>query len=418
MLKQLPGLLRDSYGAGLRVWVLSDGNTERAAGARCKELMSCFRWQETVLPANPKPRPTLELAQELTREAGDGSPDLVLAVGAGTISDLGKKVSHELGLPNWCVATAPSVDAYGSGHSVFKSKDRHQSIPSAPSERIFCELPVLEAAPRQLRLSGLGDLLGKFLAYLDWTLSSLLTGEYICPESARFSLESARRTLDALRMAESGRVVSALTDALLTTGFLMQALGSSRPASSAEHTVAHVWELAGVVGNTALNLHGMLVGLASRIVLEAYQVFYELLPRLTLYIPSRLSALSAEPSWEELLEPAMLSFSNHIRQEMSGMVRTREVLESRLKAFEVNRERIGRLAAEGLGQLEQGITALQNIGYPFTPEPYQIECSSAFLPFPYIHLLRNRYSTFSLMHELGKDAEVLEALKRFIQSLS
>ncbi len=412
VLEELPALLQEKHGPRVPIWLLSDQNTERAAGARCRELLGRWPLSAKVLPASPKPKPTLELAEELRREAAASSPGLVLAVGAGVISDLGKKVAHELGIPSWCVVTAPSVDAFTSDHSVFKSTARHQNIPVTPSEAVFCELPVLAAAPRWLFLSGLGDLLGKFVACLDWNLSALLTGEYLCPETVDIARESALRSLEALKAGQDREALLPLIDALLTTGFLMQAMDSSRATSSAEHTAAHIWELAGVVGNEELNLHGLLVGLASRMVLEAYRLFYDRLPVLEAEgLQARLQALASEPPWERQLAPELALFTEHIRSEMSGADLGPKALERHLQAYARQRERIAGLARQSLPDLERGVSLLQAIGYPFTLAPFALSPSHALLPFSGMRFLRNRYSTFWLMHELGREREPLEALR-------
>jgi hypothetical protein len=39
---------------------------------------------------------------------------------------------------------------------------------------------------------------------------------------------------------------------------------------------------------------------------------------------------------------------------------------------------------------------------------------AAYLPFPHIRLLRNRYNTFWLMHELGAEEGPLAALRRML----
>jgi len=417
VLDDLPSLLRDRHGRDLRVWVLSDDNTEQAAGARCKELLSGWNLSATVLPGSPKPRPTLELAGELTREAGGHSPGLVLAVGSGVISDLGKKVSQELGIPSWCVATAPSVDAYTSGNSVFKGHSRHQTVWVTPSEAVFCDLGVMATAPREMFLSGVGDLLAKFLVHLDWNLSSRVSGEHLCPEAVRTARESALRPLRLIAGSgapASGELLRSLTDALLTTGFLMQALGSSRPASSAEHTASFIWEIAGLVGNPAMNLHGLLVALASRCVLEIYREFYRSLPELTPDVPTRLRALAAEPSWEKNLDPGMRLFADHIRAELGAAELGPAAWERRLSAFQREREGLGELAGLAIRDVEEGIAALRGIGLPFEPAAFQMAPAAAYLPFPNIRLLRNRYNTFWLMHELGAEDEPLAALRRLV----
>jgi glycerol-1-phosphate dehydrogenase [NAD(P)+] len=416
-LEELPALLGDRYGRSPRVWVLSDGNTEAAAGARCKELLAGWVLSARVLPGSPKPRPTLELADELTKEAGARAPGLVLAVGSGVISDLGKKVAHELGIPSWSVATAPSVDAYTSGNSVFKGHSRHQTLWVTPSEVVICDLGVMATAPRELFLSGLGDLLAKFLAHLDWNLSARLTGEHLCAESVRVARESALQALRLLVGADpmsSRELLGSLTDALLTSGFAMQALGSSRPASSAEHTAAYVWEVAGLARNQALNRHGLLVALGSRCVLEVYREFYRRLPELAVDIPARVRELASEPSWEEGLEPTLSIFAEQIRTELAGAERSPDAWARHLTALEREREAIGDLAGQTIHELEEGIAALSPVGLPFAPGPFCMKPTAAFLPFAYVCLLRNRYNTFWLMHEMGAEEGPLEALRRML----
>jgi glycerol-1-phosphate dehydrogenase [NAD(P)+] len=416
VLDELPVLLRDRHGHGRRVWVLSDANTERAAGARCKDLLAGWTLSFSILPASPKPRPTLELADELTREAAGRSPELVVAVGSGVISDLGKKVSHELGIPSWCVATAPSVDAYTSGHSVFKGRALHQTVPATPSEVVICDLQVMATAPREMFLSGLGDLLAKFIAHLDWNLSARITGEHLCPESARVARESALRPLRLLAGADSlasQELLGSLTDALLTTGFLMQGLGNSRPASSAEHTASFIWEIAHLVGNPQLDLHGLLVALASRFVLEVYREFYGSLPG-AVDVSAGVRALAAEPSWEEHLDPGMSIFAEHMRSEMGAAELGAETWQRRLAGFQQEREGLAELAGKTIRDLEEGITALRAIGLPFEPASFDMTSAAAFLPFPYLRLLRNRYNTFWLMHELGAEHAPLAALRKLL----
>jgi glycerol-1-phosphate dehydrogenase [NAD(P)+] len=345
---------------------------------------------------------------------------MVLAVGSGVVSDLGKKVSQDLAIPSWCVATAPSVDAYTSGNSVFKGGSRHHTVWVTPSEAVFCDLSVMAGAPRAMFLSGAGDLLAKILVHLDWQLSSRVTGEYFCAEAARAARESALRPLRLLGAGggkaawATGEPLRALNDALLTSGLLMQALGNSRPASSAEHTAAHAWEIAGLVGNPEMDRHGLLVALASRCALEVYREFYRSLPELAVDIPARLRVLAAEPSWEERLDPALALFSEQVRTEMAAAQSGAEVWARRLAAFQRERQGLGSLAGETIRELAEGIAALRSIGLPFEPDAFDLKPQAAYLPFPHIRLLRNRYNTFWLMHELGAEEAPLAALRRML----
>jgi len=414
VLEGLPDLAAQMYGSGSAIWVLSDENTEIAAAARCKESLSRFQLSQTVLPARPRPRTTPELIQTLAADAGGASPDLILAVGGGTISDIGKMVSKFVGVPNWCIATAPSVDAYSSGTSALKLKAGHKTQPARPSELIFADLAVLEQAPELLFLSGIGDLLAKYLSYLDWKLSALITGEYICGETAQLCLDSARQAIQAVKIRTSDRkaAIRALTDAILTSGFAMQTLISSRPASSAEHTIAHFWEIAGAVGNPALELHGLLVGLSSRILLEGYSEFYGDPAAFEFDMEERVLSLTAEPPWEQTLVAEMDPFRGQIKEEMSKSVIDAEVSRLHLERIQNNAGSITDLAGGMLAELGESIDLLSGARFPFNLAEYQIDPQQALLPIRYIRCLRNRYGTFNLIHEVGADDRVFNVFEK------
>jgi len=414
VLEQLPDLVEEHYGCAATIWQLSDQNTEEAAGQRCKRLLSRFCFAGTVLPANPRPRTTAEVIDRLSGEAGAGFPDLILAVGSGTISDIAKMVSRALDVPNWCVPTAPSVDAYSSGTSALKLPYRHKTEPARPTEVIIADLGVLEKAPQLLFLSGVGDLLAKYLSYLDWRLSALITGEYICEQTARLCLESARQALGAVASLSGDRpaAVRSLTDAILLSGLAMQALASSRPASSAEHTIAHFWELAHTVGNPALELHGLLVGMSSRILLLVYRAFFED-SRLWDFDPEdRLRRLEGEASWQQALAPEVQPFHQQIREEMESGQTGSAMYRSHLENARNHRGSITDLAAGLLAELEKAVTVLGELSFPFSLSDYQLDPRQALVPVRYIRFLRNRYSSFNLIHEIGADETVFGLLEQ------
>ena len=412
VLERLPDLIADRYGSAVKVWVLSDENTEEAAGRRCKGLISRFAVTGIVLPAEPRPRTTAEVIRSLSGEAG--SPDLILAVGSGTISDIAKMVSRALDTPNWCVPTAASVDAYTSGTSALKLPHRHITEPARPAEVILADLDVLEKAPQLLFLAGVGDLLAKYLSYLDWNLSALITGEYFCEQTARLCLDSARQAIGAVAELSADRraAVRSLTDAILVSGLAMQALISSRPASSAEHTIAHYWELAHSVGNPALELHGLLAGISSRILLVVYGEFYGDSALWDFDLEDRLRSLESEPPWEQALTPEVQPFHQQICEEMESLRTSPAIYRSRLENARSHRGRITDLAGELLAELEQAVNVLGELSFPFSLSEYRIDPRQALVPVRYIRFLRNRYSTFNLIHETGAEGRVLGLLER------
>ncbi len=412
-------LLSETHGEHCSLWILSDTNTERAAGGRLKEALAGFRVEQTVLPGEPKPEPTIEIVETLVETVRSVSPDLLIAVGGGTISDIVKKVSHDTGVANWCVVTAPSVDAFTSAKAAIWFKGYHRAVPSKVSEVVVCDLSVLEKAPRELFLAGLGDLLGKYLAYLDWHLSHWITEEPICEEASRLGLQSANRALMAANhLAEDReRATRYLCDAVLTSGLLMQIMGSSRPAASAEHTIGHFWEMFKTVKRPEYDLHGILVGLASQLVMEVYRVFFKSLADLRPGVADRLESFRDEPDWEQALGDEILPFKFKMVEEMEGKgVWTEQRIKERLERFRSHRPMIEETALEQMKALERAIETLSESGFPFSFSRLEATPQDIYLPFPYERYLRDRYTAFDLMYELGVEGEALKKLTSYISA--
>jgi glycerol-1-phosphate dehydrogenase [NAD(P)+] len=408
--------LHQRYGRGASLWVLSDERTESAAGERWKTAVRAARISSRVLPGDPPPVPTLELAKALSAQVRALGPDLVVGVGSGVVSDLVKKLSLDAGVPNWCVATAASVDAYSSAAAALRVAGYHRALPARPSEVIVCDLEVLARAPRRLFLAGLGDLLAKYLAALDWRLAARIAGERSCEVIGDFALRSARQALDAARTDDGdyAAAVSALMEAGLVSGFAMQAFGSSRPAASAEHTVAHFWESAGAVGAKEHDLHGILVGAATKLLFRGYLAslgpsggFARLEEP---DIEQRLLDLGREPPWEGALEEGILPYQPIIAEEQEGKMPDPSALRRRLQAFVRERERILAFAQPLLAELCEAIRTLEGLGFPFSLETLRIAEPQRLLAVRNVRLLRNRYTVFDLAYELGREGELLAAV--------
>ncbi len=413
-LERSADLLRQRYGSAPALWVLSDEHTEAAAAARWKSGVRASRIASRVLPGDPRPVPTMALVEELSAEVRALSPNLLVSVGSGVLSDLVKKVSLDAGVPNWCVVTAPSVDAYGSGTSAVRVAGYHQAVPAGISEVIVCDPQIISRAPRTLFLAGLGDLLAKFLANLDWNLARLVAGEHFCETMAGFALGSAREALEAARALESDPLQAArsLTDAVLVSGFAMQALGGSRPAASAEHTIAHFWETVNAVRREEYDLHGILVGAASRLVLCGYEEYYRRLAEAEPDVERRLAAYERELPWEARLEDGLRPFQRNVAEVMRSRALDRSVLALRLEAFLREKERVVALAGPLLGELSGAVRLLEGFGFPFRLGELGVAEPHRLLPVRNLRLLRNRYTTFDLAYELGMEEELMGPISR------
>jgi glycerol-1-phosphate dehydrogenase [NAD(P)+] len=413
--------LRSALPAGATAWVLSDERTEEAAAREWKYRAAGRRGGprivEHVLPGAPRPVPTIELVRSLSGLAREAHPALLVAVGSGVLSDLGKQVSHETGVPNWCIATAASVDAYTSGTAAIRVEGYHRALATGISELVACDLGVIGRAPRELAFAGLGDLLAKIIARMDWDLARIMAGEHYCQVISDASLGSARQALQAARQMRGrpAEAVRTLVDAALTSGFAMQAYGGSRPAASAEHTIAHFWEMTGSVGNERWDLHGALVGSASRLVLRIYRRLFALLADFTPAREARLSAFDREAPWMERVEPSMRPYLPKIREEVEKRSLDRSELARRIAAFEEHRARIVALGTEFLDELEAAVGLLEGLGYPFALREIGVPPEVVLTSVRNVQLLRSRYSSFDLAYELGLGEELVVEAGRYVE---
>ena len=254
--------------------IICDQNTRKAAIGKLKRI-----WQlcsEIVLPplGLHADNHGVDMVHQAMRnnESGREEPDLLLAVGAGTIHDLTRYVAHERGIPFVSVPTAASVDGFVSTVAAMTWNGMKKTLPAVAPIYVFADTDIFSKAPYRLTASGISDLMGKYVALADWRIVHEVTGEYICERICRMemdALETVCRCLDGLQ-AGIAKACENLMYALLLSGLAMQMIGNSRPASCAEHHVSHLWEME-VINDHVDALHGEKVSVGLVLNLELYK---------------------------------------------------------------------------------------------------------------------------------------------------
>ena len=241
-IRRLPGLVASR---GFRVpAIVCDENTYRAAGAAVRELLP----ESGLAMLNPDHLHANEhgvaAAEEKLAEMPQ-APDVLLAVGSGTVHDITRFLAHKRVIPFLSVPTAASVDGFVSTVAAMTWHGCKKTLPAVAPILVAADSDVFSQAPHRLNASGLSDLLGKYTALADWKIAHAVTGEYICERVCQLeyeALDSVLQNLDAIR--EGGReACENLMYALLLSGLAMQMVGNSRPASGAEHHMSHLWEM-------------------------------------------------------------------------------------------------------------------------------------------------------------------------------
>ncbi len=414
------GLGRELSGRGYkRPWVLSGERTENALGRRIRKTLEAGGLEVfgPVLPAQPRPVASMELCEHLARAAKRDNADLIIAVGGGTLSDVGKVVSNQLSVPNWAAPTAPSVDAYTSGRSAVRIGGYHRTVSVTPSEVIAIDLEALAATPRLLIVAGIGDMLAKLPATADWHLASVLNDEPFNAAANDAGVAAARHVIAAVedlseiygdRLANArkavGQTAPALLDACLTSGLAMRAAGSSRPAATAEHSVAHFWEILHAGRGATHELHGILVTVALVFLLPKYEAMVAALSTLDERAPAQNRTLPIRSPREisrstipEVLRP----FEQSLAAEIDGRLDDPTSIDRRRRRFFANRKRLLAPYRRRLAEVRAGIAITEELlGAPIDLRRLiveeRLEQSMNVLPF-----VRNRYGLMDLGRECG-----------------
>ena len=284
-IQKIPQILKDYH----RVYVVADKNTYRAAGEQVEKILkengmfhACLVLDDDVVLPNALTLGKIVLyAHDINAKSDifqySPLPDLILAVGSGTVNDSCRVASYRMGLPYAVVGTAPSMDGYASAGTPFLHDGTKSTVQATTPKYIIGDLDVLKEAPFDMMLAGIGDMFGKYTGMLDWELARDYSGEYFCEKIKNDVMEATDKCLmNGYKLADRDpECVKNIMEGFLVTGLGMAFTGNSRPASGSEHIIAHAWELADVAAGIPPHLHGLEVCEATRLVAIMYKMLLE-----------------------------------------------------------------------------------------------------------------------------------------------
>ena len=267
---------------GAKAIIIADENTWAVAGEQTKTSFETHG-VETVEPMIFPGRPTVYACYENIEKIRDHIRDLdgviACSIGSGTLNDLTKRASDELGRRYMNVCTAASMDGYAAfGASITENGFKHTMSCRAP-QALIADLPMMAGAPQRCTATGLGDLIEKIPAGADWIVADELGVEPIDQEVwdlVQGPLASAISDPEGLANGKP-EAFNGLVEGLVMSGLAMQKYRiSSRPASGAGHQFSHVWEMEhlGMDQEPPLT-HGFKVGLGTISVLALWEKVLE-----------------------------------------------------------------------------------------------------------------------------------------------
>lgn len=278
------GPFLSSLGFRGRCLVVMDENTEKAAGQALMQGLSAFN-PEAVVFRKPELHANEEALGTVLAALHD-KPDFLVSCGSGTLTDITRYNSYMTNRPFVSFATAASVDGFASGATPLLINGFKTTYPGVAPEAIFYDPQVLAEAPQKMTAAGFGDILAKITALLDWRLAFAVEDEAYCPLIAAFVDRAVQDCLDladdlAVQGTDKAAVkrkedaCSRLMETLSLTGMAMQMMGSTRPASGADHQISHLLEMRDIQMNRKGSLHGDKVGIGTLISMILYLRLFE-----------------------------------------------------------------------------------------------------------------------------------------------
>lgn len=165
---------------------------------------------------------------------------VLIAFGGGSVLDLVKYVGTQLDKPYITMPSALSNDAIYSCVARLTYNHKKKSSTVQPPMGVIVDLNIIKMCPRELLISGAGDLVTNLSAIKDWELAHEKTGEPINELSCMLGRQSALSIWDySANDIYSDDFLRDLAHGLITSGLSMTVAGHTRASSGSEHLISH-----------------------------------------------------------------------------------------------------------------------------------------------------------------------------------
>ena len=335
----------------------------------------------------------------------------LISVGSGSLTDATRVNAVRCRLPFVAVGTAPSMDGYTSAISPLLLHGVKIHRDAICPDIIVCDLDILKTAPLSMVASGVGDVLGKYIADVDYRLGHIIKDEPYCHTCGQMCVEATNKVLANIEEIKkrSTEGIRALTEGLLVTGLTILIIGLTRCVASMEHNCAHYWEMMQLLRGEAPPPHGTSVGVGTLLVLPFFEKFMQ-------EDVSRLDEdqiIAARLPNDEIERQVFLAYG-----EEAG----KAVLQENTELFlpeEVQRQRIRRVKERfpaicdtfaALPDYETLYNALAYLEAPLTCEDLGVPDDMRDLSLRWGSEYRVRYTLFKTLRECGLLDDYLEEL--------
>lgn len=231
----------------------------------------------------------------------------ILSIGSGSCNDICRRAALLSDKEFAIFATAPSMDGFASGTAPITDGNFKTTLPARQPSIIMGDTKILAEAPNELKVSGFGDVLAKYVALTDWRISNLLTGEYYCENVAQLVRNVLKQVTDMAELVTSKdeKTAGKIMEALVLSGLFMKLADSVRPASGTEHIISHFWEIKKLEKGLLSDFHGRKVGVAT---LYTSRIYYDIISR------KEIAFSNDNTNWEDVYSAYGENFRENIEK--------------------------------------------------------------------------------------------------------
>jgi glycerol-1-phosphate dehydrogenase [NAD(P)+] len=406
LIARLPGYI-ERRGLGKNCVVVCDENTYRVAGERVYKILRDTGFSAILCkferPGELVPDETTigELLLTIQPET-----EFLVAVGSGSITDTCRVNAERCHIPFVSVGTAASMDGYTSVVAPLMLKGvkihRHGPCP----EIIVCDLSVLATAPIEMVRSGVGDVLGKYIAIADWKIGNIINDEPYCPTCGNIVIEAVDKLLDNVDDIKNRteRGMRILIEGLLLAGITIMIVGHTRAVASAEHNIAHFVEMKMLEKYHRAPSHGATVGVGTLMVYPAFKKFAN--EDLTGIAVGSLAPMPEAARRAFMIECYGKVAAETIMEENLGDFLTFQELHRRAARA---KERFSEIKAviDEMPTYEKVYEAMKRLGAPLTMAELGVDRDIEVTSMRCCKDYRTRYTLFKLIDELGLSKEYI-----------
>jgi glycerol-1-phosphate dehydrogenase [NAD(P)+] len=273
---------------------------------------------------------------------------------------------------------------------------------------------IAAAAPKELAASGYADLIAKIPAGADWMLAEVVGSEKIDEFAWNLVQNGLKESLSDPAAVFAGDIekTQALADGLLMSGFAMQAIQSSRPASGTEHQFSHCWDMEDLCYDGKHVSHGFKVGIGTLISTAELEFLLEK----GLENVDVEACVQAWKSWEEMedeIREVMDGKPGHIARglaETKGKYVDKDGLRAQIQALKEAWPVLSGRIREQIIPFEEVRENLRLVGAPYEPEMIGVSRERFRKTVSYIPYMRSRFTNIDVIYRLGWMDEFLERM--------